>query len=634
MNNIRDAIIRVGRSVRLLEQLEGRKVLKSTKKVAKIIPTSNVHKKQDQKLEDKELNKYKFLLLNYQRKIYQDFLAPLNMPSLKVFNNELPKYNEESAVENWHRKKKKDSLATFEGFIQDRTSFHKMMDLLVKVTPNNLKLEEDRNINILGKILADQENQELEHTYPYEFPRHVFTEVPPIPIDLTVESFQKYIYHLTHLTFYYKNSLSLKSGIVADILLYTHRLDNEKFKQYRSVHTYNYLMHYFGYIKNQSSFARELLLVMNKDGHKPNIQTINNLLKLCRTHSNIRSITNTYDIVTKYLKLCHSLNIPVNLTTYNRIYDSINNIFLKEIFLDKLNMINLPILKNLVLRILDDYMKVTTDNPDLINFIESELNYMDWRNDFKVFNKVLYHKCVNLDSEELICKISDLSKNEKLDNYSLKYIIESIRDNKKIHNKAQLMLTAYVVLAKNNTNIANIPIIYKLIVHQLINGDYDLFQTSFFTRGLIHDATLELGLPGDITFYGLKQTDPENYKIFKRIVGLKICTLDAKISYANRNQVAVPSLKTPLSSDEVNRWSNIKHKLASPYSTSSLHKLVLENDAILSPAKSHVPASYIERYEFNEWKKMNNFRANERVLRLKKGNQAYVYSQLKDRSII
>ena len=180
---------------------------------------------------------------------------------------------------------------------------------------------------------------------------------------------------------------------------------------------------------------------MNKDGHKPNIDTINNLLKLCQTHSKIRSISNTYQIIIKYLKLSKSLNIEINLTTWAEFYDLINNIFLKELFINKIISINLPILKNLSIRILDDYMETTKDTNELITFIENHLQ-VEWRQDSKFLNKIIYHKAINATQDQLHELWSFVSACE-IDSFSIKYLFEGIIKNKQISNKDLLLLSLY-----------------------------------------------------------------------------------------------------------------------------------------------------------------------------------------------
>ena len=60
-----------------------------------------------------------------------------------------------------------------------------------------------------------------QQTKVYDVPHHAFHEIPPIPSPLTKDSFEQYIYHLTHCKFHYRNSLSLQSGIIP-ISYYTH----------------------------------------------------------------------------------------------------------------------------------------------------------------------------------------------------------------------------------------------------------------------------------------------------------------------------------------------------------------------------------------------------------------------------
>ena len=45
-----------------------------------------------------------------------------------------------------------------------------------------------------------------QQTKVYDVPHHAFHEIPPIPSPLTKDSFEQYIYHLTHCKFHYRNS--------------------------------------------------------------------------------------------------------------------------------------------------------------------------------------------------------------------------------------------------------------------------------------------------------------------------------------------------------------------------------------------------------------------------------------------
>ena len=178
-----------------------------------------------------------------------------------MFNVDLPKYNSELAKIVWVRKTNQDTVNVFNNFLEDRIIFNQMMDLLIDITPEYLKSNDIHNDQSLSRILQQQDHQDRMNKFSDITPRYHFHEIPPIP-PLDPESFQKYIYFLTHLKILYKNSLSLQNGLVSDILLHTHKLTNTKYQPFRSVYTYNYLIKFFGYDKNQSSFARELLLVV------------------------------------------------------------------------------------------------------------------------------------------------------------------------------------------------------------------------------------------------------------------------------------------------------------------------------------------------------------------------------------
>lgn len=311
-----------------------------------------------------------------QLDIYREFLQPLNIKNLKLMSS-ADEFDENSARIQWERAKHRGIPNSDTFLLQDRMFFHKMMDYLSTLVTEDLK------------------STDVIKSARYECPSISFDELPRVPYPLTPSLFREYIYILTHQKFLYRNSLSLKLGIVARILLYTHSLENDEFRSVRSVHTYNYLIKWFGYDKNQSSFARVLLLMMRKDGHLPNTDTINNLLKCTQIHSHIRSNTNTYQVVLEYLRLARKLNIAIDLSTFSRIYDCINNIFLRELFLARVQHMDLPMLEHLVYKILDDFAETTRDTNEVVSFIEQDLRCTDWRTRSKLSNKVAAHRMLH-----------------------------------------------------------------------------------------------------------------------------------------------------------------------------------------------------------------------------------------------
>lgn len=558
MNSIKDAIVRVGRSAKQLESYkEPNKAFNSI--VPPRNPSSKLIRKADRNLSKDDLRQFRPLVDGYLRKMYQEFLHPLEISNLKTFNSNIPKFDKKTAKDNWLRKSGTSVTSNFNKYLEDRIIFDQLLDLLVEMTPEDLKLRGTNDKTTVSRIFQLEEAQQKNYK-PCEIPRYHFHELPCIS-DFSVESFERYIYFLTHLKILYQNALSLQNGIVPIILLHTHKLTNKEYKSYRSAHTYNYLIKFFGYDKNQSTFARELLLVMRKDGHSPNTETINTLLKICKTHSHIRSLTNTYQLVIKYLKLSKALNIPIDLTTWCRVYDLINNIFLKELFINKMISLNLPVLRGLALRILDDYMQTTSDTKELISFIENDL-CVDWKVDTKYLNKIIFHLASNRPPEDLQ-EIWNFFSNSNTDDHSPKYLFEGISKNKEFSDNR--IIPALAIYSKLDTHLLNNPDTYKILLLLLCENreNFAFEQVALALKGLIHDATNFFVLPQDRVVYGATQASPENYKIIKRLMGPKLTRFEGRLHvYSRSGKFRVSELDKPLNQDEVTWWNETKVKLA------------------------------------------------------------------------
>ena len=606
MNSIKDAIVRVGRSARQLESYrEPNKAINSI--VPPRNPSSKFVRKVDRNLSKDDLRHFRPLVNGYLRKIYQEFLQPLEISNLKTFDNNIPKFDKKTAKDNWLRKSSTSVVSTFNKYLEDRIIFDQLLDLLVEITPTDLKLRGTNDETAVSRIFQLEETQQRDHK-PYRIPRFHFHELPCIK-KFSIESFERYIYFLTHLKVLYQNALSLQNGVIPIILLHTHKLTNKEYKSYRSTHTYNHLIKFFGYDKNQSSFARELLLVMRKDGHIPNTDTINILLKICGTHSRIRSLTNTYQLVIKYLKLSKALNIPINLTTWCRVYDLTNNIFLKELFINKMISINLPILKGLALRILDDYMQTTSDTRELISFVEKDLS-VDWKTDAKYLNKIILHLSSNKAPRD-IQKIWNFFTKSNTDDHSPKYLFEGISKNKNFSDNR--IIPALAIYSKLDVHLLNNPDTYKILLLLLCENheNFALERVAFLLKGLIHDATNFFVLPQDSVVYGATQASPENYKIIKRLVGSNLTRFEGKLHISSISRKSQGSeLDKPLTREEVTSWNETKAKLATqPFGIAP---------AILSLGSSVFPVSEeeVSIYERVQLRKAEDSRNRDRLRKL------------------
>ena len=108
-------------------------------------------------------------------------------------------------------------------------------------------------------------------------------------------------------------------------------------------------------------------------------------------HSRIRSNTSSFTLALKYLKLSQKLGIDVNLLTWSKVYDIIDNVHLKEAFISFIQENGIPILRGLLLRIIDDFARVAPTTADLTYFIENDLGYAQWEHDDMIRNKVIFH---------------------------------------------------------------------------------------------------------------------------------------------------------------------------------------------------------------------------------------------------
>lgn len=547
------------------------------------------------------------------------------MPQLKIFDNNVARYDAERAEANLQTKRSRDRVDVFNNFLSERLLFNKMVEFLVELTPTNLKSAEITNDpSALSSILTEQETAYQRSRYP-DTPRFWFHELPPFPEPLTKESFREYVYFLTHLKVLYKNSSSLSSGIIPEILLYTHYLGNDRFKPYRSVDTYNYLIKYFGYDKFQSSFARELLLVMTKDGHRPNIDTINQLLNICRKHSDRRFLTSTYKVIMNYLMLAKRLDLEVNLSTWNRVYDCIDNIFLKELFVNKISSINLPILSNLCIRLLEDFSKTTRSHDDVVKFIEIDLHRPKWKQDTRIAEKVIYYAILNSESNEVLLETwENVVPGTAIDGITLKNMVNAIHANPNIKNKAYLLLSIYIKY-KDQVNSVPPEVYGKLILTLCQNDeDIDVNRVSELVRYLIHYEALEhLDLPVElealtddtgtgvskVSVKGLTFSIPnvnfsEHYRIVKRLTQTHLIDLEAKVLFLNSTGMKVKAPWERLSCHEIQEWETCKQMILDD-------ELFLMNPSVklievlgLKPSTQSVPTDIIDAYRKSSWIRM------------------------------
>ena len=136
MLSIRETISRIGKSIRQIDNVS---------KSSKTRPTINPHcrgrllHKTNNYLPNEKLSELKPLYTDFQRKVFQDFLKPIEIPNLKTFNAK-EEYDSAQASRNWLQRSStnpQDILATFH---KDKAEFDKLIKYLLEVTPPQLKI--------------------------------------------------------------------------------------------------------------------------------------------------------------------------------------------------------------------------------------------------------------------------------------------------------------------------------------------------------------------------------------------------------------------------------------------------------------------------------------------------------------
>lgn len=616
MNSIKDALVRLSRVVRQLES-DGKKLpivgprsaMRNAAKhqnVSRDKHNVKVIRRPDRNIEN--VSRYSALVRDHQKERFRDFLRPLGIPNLKTLQEtgSGPKqYDTEKARNNWLINK--DNLRSF---LYNREAFSKMMDLIRDLTPPEY-VATDKSPEHIRRIIEVDEIERRRSSFHGIGPKNSFSEIPSMPEPLTPESFRKWIYQLTHTKYHYRNLSSLKSGIVADILLYTHNLENTQFKRFRSVDTYNYLIKWFGYDKNQNSFARELILVMNKDGHSINLDTINQLLKICTTHLHIRQLSNTYHNISQNLRLAQKLGLGIDLTTFHRVYDCISSIYLRELYLNRLTSIGVPILRGLIVRIVGDFAQTTKSTAELIQFIENSLKIVDWKGDSHVYNQVVVHRARHETLEDVLEGVAGC-----YDAYTVKYLMESVvqrngpvSDLWKIYKRLPLEADGYL----------NVVIVFRFLVQKTLGCEaYTARQKIFIVRGIMHEMINGANMPLEVEEHvpmGRKRY--QHYSMFKRVVGRNykgdagsLTRLEACARFYYGSNV----LSQLLSEAERQAW---KRFLADGVAS---EECVDERGEIVAARAGDVSNKYIARYEAEQGYKLEQNRVRERLLRLEAGS--------------
>ncbi|OBA19466.1 hypothetical protein METBIDRAFT_46102, partial [Metschnikowia bicuspidata var. bicuspidata NRRL YB-4993] len=593
----------------------------------------------------------------FLRRRFQRFLEPLQMPQLRIHEDRRAPYDAARAERRLAHKSSADRLQMLTYFLGERPAFERMMRLLEAHTPRELM--DGATVEspaALARVL-EREDREFHAARYAHVPRFHFREVPPMPRPLTRAGFQEYVYTLTHSRMLYRNALSLKSGLVPEILLYTHRVDNEAFRPFRSTETYNYLIKYFGFDKFQSSFARELVLVMVHDGHAPNTNTLNQLLRICRVHSRRRSLVSTYKLVANYLGLARKLGLRINLATWNRVYDCIDNILLKEAFLNRMLAVCLPVLDNMCVRVLADFCTTTSHTQEVVRFLENDLRRPAWRDAPRLAEKVLFHQVQHTAANADLARVfEDFGRHVAVDALTLKTLANAINANANLLHRGYLVLCMYVRLAPLVPLVP--PEVYSRAAQLLCENaeGYDIPAVNFFVRAIVHhDATRMLGLPPTEPKMDFKTEEtrdskkqargprlkspdavfPENYKIFKRLSRKGLNVLEAKVIYELQERPN-PGSRYPwdlLTESEEKAWVAITEQIRAQSRFWENTAAKAASVGLVVSDHPQAPPAWITAYEKKQYRQMSLSHEINTLQKLAMGLDKHTEHEMKKRNI-
>lgn len=163
-----------------------------------------------------------------------------------------------------------------------REQFQEILELLNQLAPAQetkyltraelqQRQERDQQFQLPTEVL----NQEHRLMSVYR------TGPPPPPQTFTHELFDRYILLLARARFFDSRHLQqFRTGVVPRMLLQLHSHDHAALRPFRTVDTYNNLIHFFGVRGGNWDVAKKLYAEMAVDGVAPNTSTFNTLLRL------------------------------------------------------------------------------------------------------------------------------------------------------------------------------------------------------------------------------------------------------------------------------------------------------------------------------------------------------------------
>lgn len=202
-----------------------------------------------------------------------------------------------------------------------------------------------------------------------DVPHHYYKEVPPIPIPLNEETFEKYIHTLTHSTFYYKKA-SKVNGLISDMLLELLRFDNKVTKNLRlNINVFNDAIYFYSK-KNDFATMRELYYQMHKLHLIPNTKTLNLFISVLKNLQKQPHGTPAIEKLYKFMETFKFLNLKPDLTTFTLIYNALPETKSKILLIELMNNLKIPITSGLLRSVITDLLnKMLAD--EVIQFFKT-----------------------------------------------------------------------------------------------------------------------------------------------------------------------------------------------------------------------------------------------------------------------
>jgi len=358
-----------------------------------------------EKLNDAQLVKENYEKIGkgsmFERKNVEEYLKSLGPTSLKRSELEANEFFDEEKAQRRHNLGK--SLQSLENssplqFNMEQEDIRLIFEKLIAITPRPNGSADSPRI-----MINDSSRQKRK------LPRHIYTEIPPVPeFGESASAFEEYVHLLTNATFHYKQS-SKTNGIIPKILKNFFHPLNSNTIPLRTVNSYNDVILYFSRKWNIAT-CREFLVQMKLENVKPNTTTFNIMLRSLLTQQNIRHTADPYKIIISYLNSMKQYEIDADLVTWNVIFNLLKDEISKKLLLENRMFLGIPVDEKFIQSVVKDLS------------LRGAITSRDILKTFQEFNISLDSKLITIVMKQLIreenilaaWKVAEYSKKEKI----------------------------------------------------------------------------------------------------------------------------------------------------------------------------------------------------------------------------